>query len=126
MHKLPYGFEIYLVNVKTIRQIAQIFVAFSEKLNFMYQNNLDGFPLIFRPSVVSIILINNELTVYNQGACFLHHQPAGRVHFRDGFLVPEPSDGWLGISGGLTGQNCYCVDGKGLIGRSHGYDRIFL
>ena len=29
-----YGFEIYLVNVKTIRTIAQIFVAFSEKLNF--------------------------------------------------------------------------------------------
>jgi hypothetical protein len=29
----PYGFEIYLVNVKT-EQIAQIFVAFSEKLNF--------------------------------------------------------------------------------------------
>ena len=26
----PYGFEIYLVNVKTIRTIAQIFVAFSE------------------------------------------------------------------------------------------------
>ena len=31
----PYGFEIYLVNVKTIRMIAQIFVAFSEKLNFI-------------------------------------------------------------------------------------------
>ena len=30
----PYGFEIYLVNVKTIRTIAQIFVAFSEKLKF--------------------------------------------------------------------------------------------
>ena len=30
----PYGFEIYLVNVKTTRNIAQIFVAFSEKLNF--------------------------------------------------------------------------------------------
>ena len=30
----PYGFEIYLVNIKTIRTIAQIFVAFSEKLNF--------------------------------------------------------------------------------------------
>ena len=28
------GFDIYLVNVKTIRQISQIFVAFSEKLNF--------------------------------------------------------------------------------------------
>ena len=34
MHNRPYGFEIYLVNVKTIRTIAQIFVAFSEKLNF--------------------------------------------------------------------------------------------
>ena len=31
---VPYGFDIYLVNVKTIRQNAQIFVAFSEKLNF--------------------------------------------------------------------------------------------
>jgi hypothetical protein len=30
----PYGFEIYLVNVKTMRMIAQIFVAFSENLNF--------------------------------------------------------------------------------------------
>ena len=30
----PYGFEIYLVNVKTMRTIAQIFGAFSEKLNF--------------------------------------------------------------------------------------------
>ena len=30
----PYGFEIYLVNVKTMRTIAQIFVVFSEKLNF--------------------------------------------------------------------------------------------
>ena len=31
----PYGFEIYLVNAKTIRTIVQIFVAFSEKLNFI-------------------------------------------------------------------------------------------
>ena len=30
----PYGFEIYLLNVKTVRTIAQIFVGFSEKLNF--------------------------------------------------------------------------------------------
>ena len=29
-----YGFEIYLLNVKTIRTIAHIFVAFLEKLNF--------------------------------------------------------------------------------------------
>ena len=32
---LPYGFDIYLVNLKTIRQIAQIFEAFSKKLNFL-------------------------------------------------------------------------------------------
>ena len=30
----PYGFEIYLVNVKTIRAIAHIFVVSSEKLKF--------------------------------------------------------------------------------------------
>ena len=36
----PYGFEIYLVNVKTISTIAQIFVAFSEKLNFKLQKEL--------------------------------------------------------------------------------------
>ena len=29
-----YGFEIYIVKVKTLRTIAQTFVAFSEKLNF--------------------------------------------------------------------------------------------
>ena len=34
MRNLPHGFDIYLVNVKTMRKIAQIFVAFSEKLNF--------------------------------------------------------------------------------------------
>ena len=34
LHNLPHGFEIYLVNVKTMRKIAQIFVTFSEKLNF--------------------------------------------------------------------------------------------
>ena len=34
LHNLPHGFEIYLVNFKTMRKIAQIFVAFSEKLNF--------------------------------------------------------------------------------------------
>ena len=34
MGNRPYGFEIYSVNVKTIRTIAQILVAFSGKLNF--------------------------------------------------------------------------------------------
>ena len=35
LHNLPHGFDIYLVNIKTMRKIAQIFVAFSEKLKFM-------------------------------------------------------------------------------------------
>ena len=34
LRNLPHGFDIYLVNVKTNKKIAQIFVAFSEKLNF--------------------------------------------------------------------------------------------
>ena len=34
LRNLPHGFDIYLVNFKTIRQIAQIIVAFSEKLIF--------------------------------------------------------------------------------------------
>ena len=33
MPNCPYGFEIYLVNVKTMRTIAKVFVIFSEKLN---------------------------------------------------------------------------------------------
>ena len=39
MRNLPHGFDIYLVNIKTIKQIAQIFVAFSEKLNFKRPHN---------------------------------------------------------------------------------------
>mgnify|MGYP001399959264 CR=1 FL=1 len=31
---LPFGLDIYLVNVQTMRKIVQIFAAFSEKLNF--------------------------------------------------------------------------------------------
>ena len=34
----PQVFDIYLVNIKTLRKIAQIFVAFSEKLNFTKKN----------------------------------------------------------------------------------------
>ena len=38
MSNPPDGFDIYLVNVKTIRTIAHIFVVFSEKLNFINMN----------------------------------------------------------------------------------------
>ena len=34
-----YGFDIYLLNVKTIRKIAQLFLAFSENLNFIEFKN---------------------------------------------------------------------------------------
>ena len=34
MYHLPHGLDIYLVNVQTMRKIVQMFVAFSEKLNF--------------------------------------------------------------------------------------------
>ena len=43
VRNLPYGFDIYLVNVKTIRQIKQIFVVFSEKLNFTSVKKLKNF-----------------------------------------------------------------------------------
>ena len=39
MRNCPDDFDVYLVNVKTIRTIVHIFVAFSEKLNF---NDFDG------------------------------------------------------------------------------------
>ena len=35
MRNLPHGFDIYLVSVKTMKKIAQFFLPFSEKLNFM-------------------------------------------------------------------------------------------
>ena len=38
LRNLPHGFDIYLVNIKTIIKIAQVFVAFSEKLNFNSHN----------------------------------------------------------------------------------------
>ena len=34
IHAISDGLDIYLVNVQTMRKIVQIFVAFSEKLNF--------------------------------------------------------------------------------------------
>ena len=34
MRNLSHGFDVYEVNVKTKREIAQIFEAFQEKLNF--------------------------------------------------------------------------------------------
>ena len=45
MRNRPYGSDVYQVNFKTLRTIAHIFVAFSEKLNFMPSNF--GKPMCF-------------------------------------------------------------------------------
>ena len=39
LRNLPHVFDIYLVNVKTMRKITQIFVVFSDKLNVMQHSN---------------------------------------------------------------------------------------
>ena len=43
MRNVPYGFDIYLVNIKTMRTIAKIFEAFSEKLNFTINKQVIDF-----------------------------------------------------------------------------------
>ena len=61
MRNLPHGFDIYLVNVKTIRQISQIFVASSEKLNFKQQVLRAYCPNIYtvtKPSACSLMSLN--------------------------------------------------------------------
>ena len=68
MRNRLYGFEIYLVNVKTIRTIVQIFVAFSEKLNFnMFEQNVSYiFWIVWSDVEKSMIPVNshmNELKV---------------------------------------------------------------
>lgn len=35
LHNLPRGFDTYLVDIKTMSKIAQVFVTFWEKLNFI-------------------------------------------------------------------------------------------
>ena len=68
MRNRPYGFEIYLVNFKTMRTIAQIFVAFSEKLNFNHALN------VFKDLKNSMSIetkiplpVKFEPTLYNKG-----------------------------------------------------------
>ena len=57
----PYGFEIYLVNVKTMRKIAHIFVSFSEKLNFMYPQAKTVSPCVITFSVLFNVKMHNFL-----------------------------------------------------------------
>ena len=54
------SFDIYLVNVKTMRKIAEIFVAFSEKLNFnkgSFTNTVDkGGPAVQKCGLLSTFI----------------------------------------------------------------------
>ena len=58
LHDHPYGFDNYLVNIKTIRKIAHIFVAFSEKLNFISSEFFPEHCLIF-------VLYKNQFCIQN-------------------------------------------------------------
>ena len=55
MRNRPYGYESYLVNVKTIGTIGRIFVAFSEKLNFSV-----GQPFIIKTPLENILVQDRE------------------------------------------------------------------
>ena len=63
MRKLPRGFDIYLVNVKTLGKIVQIFVAFSEKLNFNIDSSPQYLPrlndFVYRKTFVFIVIEPN-------------------------------------------------------------------
>ena len=59
MRNLPCGFCISLVNAKTMRKIVQIFVAFSEKLNFTNKNAASemSLPHCTKTSVIYLFLV---------------------------------------------------------------------
>ena len=70
MRNRPYGFEIYLVNVKTIRTIAQIFVAFSEKLNFINPQVVSGLEM-FTHLNSFLLIFQNLLIVLKKASLWL-------------------------------------------------------
>ena len=71
MRNRPNDFEIYLVNFKTIRTIAQIFVAFSEKLNFTFTVKLAG-NLFVCVTYKDIFTLDFDISIAVE--FFLHHR----------------------------------------------------
>ena len=55
---LPQGFDVYYLNFKTVRKIAQIFVAFSEKLNFTKKNAARWTP---NPLLICTWIMKNQV-----------------------------------------------------------------
>ena len=83
MHNRPDGFDVYYLNIKTIRMIAQIFVAFSEKLNFMIKklnhNIYQIFVLIFVNTKGG--LISESLSLWLKS-----HKKGAKNHYHEHLL----------------------------------------
>ena len=68
MLNLPHGLNVCLVNVQTMRKIVQIFVSFSEKLNFNvvdlnnvhFWQNLEGVSKLLSLTKVRFITISSQ------------------------------------------------------------------
>ena len=73
-----FGFDIYLVSVKTMRKIAQIFVAFSEKLNFINSIKLKRFSLFYSDDELRFMYENGQghLTLFYIVFVWLRGQPS--------------------------------------------------
>ena len=89
MRNCPYGFDIYLVNVKTMRTIAQIFVAFSEKLNFIWAHYFLGFLLGNANSSLLKFIYSEKATKFWK--IFPLHDP---VRFIQGFCYFKRGRQW--------------------------------
>ena len=69
---LPHGLNVCLVNVQTMRKIVQIFVPFSEKLNFNvvdlnnvhFWQNLEGVSKLLSLTKVRFITISSQFFAY--------------------------------------------------------------
>ena len=71
MRRPPYGFDINLANIKTVRRMAQIYVAFLKKLNFNNSN---------RKTVKKIATVKSE-------SARAYNKPLNSVAFRRDFNV---------------------------------------
>ena len=98
MRNLPCGFYISLVNVRTMRKIVQIFVAFSEKLNFTNKNAASEMilPHCNKTSVIYSFLVpdfsfKTDAIANQTTKCDLYCVSLSLVSFSAGFQWVSPS-----------------------------------
>ena len=98
MRNLPCGFYISLVNVRTMRKIVQIFVAFSEKLNFTNKNAASEMilPHCTKTSVIYSFLVpdfsfKTDAIANQTTKCDLYCVSLSLVSFSAGFQWVSPS-----------------------------------